>query len=74
MSGSHIGVFLPSMSPAAGVPQHVVAAARRAEDLGFESVLVIHGSPPIAVRQTFLSGVPIVSLGPVVTSQERPFE
>lgn len=41
MSGPHIGVFLPTMSPAAAVPPDVVAAARQAEDLGFESVWVI---------------------------------
>lgn len=41
MSGPNIGVFLPTMSRAADVPPDVVAAARQAEDLGFESVWVI---------------------------------
>lgn len=41
MSGPKIGVFLPSISPAAEVPKDVIAAARQAEGLGFESVWVI---------------------------------
>lgn len=41
MSGPNIGVFLPTMSPVGGVPPDVVAAARRAEELEFESVWVI---------------------------------
>ncbi|MEZ0364831.1 LLM class flavin-dependent oxidoreductase [Mycobacterium sp. pUA109] len=41
MSGPNVGIFLPTMSPAAEVPPDVVAAARQAEDLGFESVWVI---------------------------------
>ncbi|MEB4211121.1 LLM class flavin-dependent oxidoreductase [Mycobacterium sp. 94-17] len=41
MSGPDIGVFLPTMSPTAEVPSDVVAAARQAEGLGFESVWVI---------------------------------
>jgi alkanesulfonate monooxygenase SsuD/methylene tetrahydromethanopterin reductase-like flavin-dependent oxidoreductase (luciferase family) len=36
-----IGVFLPTMSPRGGTPGDVVAAARRAEDLGFESVWAV---------------------------------
>lgn len=41
MSGPDIGVFLPTLSPIAEVPVDPVAAARRAEHLGFESVWVI---------------------------------
>jgi len=41
MSTPSIGIFLPSMSAAGQVPGDVVAAARQAEDLGFESVWVI---------------------------------
>lgn len=41
MSGPSIGVFLPTMSSSADVPPDVVAAARQAEGLGFESVWVI---------------------------------
>lgn len=41
MAKPHIGVFLPTMSPVAEAPRGVVQAARRAEDLGFESVWVI---------------------------------
>lgn len=41
MTGPSIGVFLPTMSPTADVPPDVVAAAREAEGLGFESVWVI---------------------------------
>ena len=41
MPGPYIGVFLPTMSPISDVPPDVVAAARRAEGLGFESVWVI---------------------------------
>ncbi|MCV7065892.1 LLM class flavin-dependent oxidoreductase [Mycolicibacterium farcinogenes] len=41
MPGPNIGVFLPTMSPTAEVPPDVVAAARQAETLGFESVWVI---------------------------------
>lgn len=41
MSGPKIGVFLPTMSSTADIPPDVVAAARRAEELGFESVWVI---------------------------------
>ncbi|MBP3087248.1 LLM class flavin-dependent oxidoreductase [Mycolicibacterium fortuitum] len=41
MSGPNIGVFLPTMSPVGDVPPDVVAAARLAEELGFESVWVI---------------------------------
>lgn len=41
MSRLNIGVFLPTMSPISDVPPDAVAAARRAEELGFESVWVI---------------------------------
>ncbi|MGU3498779.1 LLM class flavin-dependent oxidoreductase [Mycobacterium sp. C31M] len=41
MSGPSVGVFLPTMSPTADIPPDVVAAARHAEALGFESVWVI---------------------------------
>ena len=37
----HMGVFLPTMSPAGVVPADVVDAARHAEALGFESVWVV---------------------------------
>lgn len=41
MATPNVGVFLPTMSPIGDLPPDVVAAARHAEDLGFESVWVI---------------------------------
>src|SRR5919197_187152 len=41
MGGLAIGVFLPTMSERTSAPGDVVAAARHAEDLGFESVLSV---------------------------------
>ncbi len=41
MGGPAIGVFLPTMSERTGTPGDVVAAARHAEDLGFESVWAV---------------------------------
>jgi alkanesulfonate monooxygenase SsuD/methylene tetrahydromethanopterin reductase-like flavin-dependent oxidoreductase (luciferase family) len=41
MDGPAIGVFLPTMSERTGTPGDVAAAARHAEDLGFESVWVV---------------------------------
>lgn len=36
-----VGLFLPTMGPRGGAPDRVVAAARHAEDLGFESVWAV---------------------------------
>jgi len=41
MDGLEIGVFLPTMSAKDSVPGDVVAAARHAENLGFESVWAV---------------------------------
>ena len=41
MDGPEIGVFLPTMSAKDAVPGDVVAAARHAENLGFESVWAV---------------------------------
>jgi alkanesulfonate monooxygenase SsuD/methylene tetrahydromethanopterin reductase-like flavin-dependent oxidoreductase (luciferase family) len=41
MSGMKLGVVLPTMSPRDGAPGDVAAAARHAEELGFESVWVV---------------------------------
>ena len=41
MDGPEIGVFLPTMSAKDSLPADVVAAARHAEDLGFESVWAV---------------------------------
>lgn len=41
MAGPNIGIFLPTMTDPTTVPGDVVAAARHAEDLGFESVWVV---------------------------------
>ena len=41
MDGPEIGVFLPTMSAKGSLPGDVVAAARHAEDLGFESVWAV---------------------------------
>lgn len=56
MSQPYVGVFLPTISPLSEVPSGVLAAARRAEDLGFESVWVIDqlvaGSPMAFLEST----------------------
>ena len=41
MPAPNIGIFLPTISPAGQVPGDIVAAARQAEELRFESVWVI---------------------------------
>jgi alkanesulfonate monooxygenase SsuD/methylene tetrahydromethanopterin reductase-like flavin-dependent oxidoreductase (luciferase family) len=41
MNGMKLGVVLPTMSPRDGAPGDVAAAARHAEELGFESVWVV---------------------------------
>lgn len=41
MTGPNIGIFLPTMADADGTPGDVAAAARWAEDLGFESVWAV---------------------------------
>ena len=41
MDVPQIGVFLPTMSAPDSEPGDVVAAARHAEDLGFESVWAV---------------------------------
>lgn len=68
MSRPNLGVFLPSISPAAEVPQDVVAAARRAEDLGFESVWVID-QLVAGTEMAFLESVTV--LAAVATATER---
>jgi alkanesulfonate monooxygenase SsuD/methylene tetrahydromethanopterin reductase-like flavin-dependent oxidoreductase (luciferase family) len=37
----HLGLFLPTMAPRGAAPDQVVAAARRAEELGFESIWAV---------------------------------
>ena len=61
MSAPDIGVFLPTLAARGAAPADVVAAARHAEDLGFESVW--------AVDQLVAgTGVPILDSGTVLAA------
>jgi alkanesulfonate monooxygenase SsuD/methylene tetrahydromethanopterin reductase-like flavin-dependent oxidoreductase (luciferase family) len=70
MPAPELGVVLPSMSPRGTVPDDMIAAARHAEDLGFESVWVVDqlvagsGVP-------FLDSVVVLAAAAAATSRIR---
>jgi alkanesulfonate monooxygenase SsuD/methylene tetrahydromethanopterin reductase-like flavin-dependent oxidoreductase (luciferase family) len=70
MSTPCIGIFLPSMSRAGEVPGDVVAAARQAEDLGFESVWVID-QLVAGTQMDFFDSTMVLSAAAAVTERVK---
>jgi len=68
MSAPNIGIFLPSMTPAGVLPGDVAAAARQAEDLGFESVWVID-QLVAGTKMDFLDSTMVLAAAAAVTQR-----
>lgn len=66
--GIDIGIFLPTMGDAGGAPGDVVAAARQAEELGFESAWVVDQLVAGAGAPLLDSGI---ALAAAATATER---
>jgi len=70
MSAPNIGIFLPSMTPAGVLPGDVAAAARQAEDLGFESVWVID-QLVAGTKMDFLDSTMVLAAAAAVTERVK---
>jgi alkanesulfonate monooxygenase SsuD/methylene tetrahydromethanopterin reductase-like flavin-dependent oxidoreductase (luciferase family) len=70
MSAPKIGIFLPSISPAGVLPGDVVAAARQAENLGYESVWVID-QLVAGTKMDFLDSSTVLAAAAAVTERVK---